>query len=91
MHFRKVLMASLPATVISGGIGIAMVLTDCGVWALVGQMISMRFFWVLLMWRTSDWWPAWEFSIQSIKQMFGFGSKLMVEGVLTVVLFQERL
>ncbi len=85
LRFRRILAASMPATVISGVIGVAMALNGFGVWALVAQMVSLRFFWVLLMWRVSPWRPAWEYSGRSIRRMFDFGSKLMADSLLTVI------
>lgn len=85
LQFRKLLFITMPATVISGLIGIMMALSDCGVWSLVAQMLSMRFLWVCLLWRSSGWRPRLEYSGQSITGLFGFGSKVMAEGLLNVV------
>ncbi len=85
LRFKRILLASVPATVLSGALGVGMALAGFGVWALVAQMVGLRLFWVVLIWIVSDWRPRLRYSARSIKRMFGFGSKLMLENVLTVI------
>ena len=42
----------------------------------------------LFLWIYSTWRPIWEFSVQSFRELFGFGSKLLLSGLLDTV-FKE--
>lgn len=85
LKFKRLMIATFPATVLSGAIGIVLAYNGWGVWSLVIQMVSLRFIWVGLMWFASAWRPTREFSAAALKKMFGFGSKVMVEGLATVI------
>lgn len=85
LDYRRLMIATLPATLVSGVVGVAMALLGFGVWALVAQMLTLRVLWVLMIWRVSDWRPARAFSLDAVRRMFGFGSKVMAEGILNVI------
>jgi O-antigen/teichoic acid export membrane protein len=82
MNFKAQMKAALPGSVLSGVIAVAMAFMDYGVWALVAQIISASFFISVFYWRLSGWRPTREFSTASLKELFGFGSKLFVSGVI---------
>jgi teichuronic acid exporter len=56
-----------------------------GVWSLVGQQLSRQLLNTLFLWIFCHWRPAWEFSRKSFKEMFGFGSKLLLSGLLNTI------
>lgn len=80
--FKSLFLASLPATLVSGGIGIVMAATGYGVWALVFQSLSMKLFNSLFLWRQSGWLPSMVFSFASLRALFPYGSRLAVSGVI---------
>ena len=82
VDFKTQAKASLTAVVISGVIGIWMAYTGYGVWALVCQSLSYNGTNTLLLWVFSKWYPTWTFSMASFKQLFSFGSKLLLSGLL---------
>jgi len=82
VDFKTQTKVSIIASVTSGIIGIAMALTDFGVWSLVGQQVSRQLLNTIFLWLYSKWRPAIEFSINSFKELFGFGSKLLVSGLI---------
>ncbi len=73
---------SLIAGVLSGAIGVGLALADFGVWSLVVQQISQSLFRTSLLWRFNDWRPSLAFSVTSMREMFGFGSRLLASGLL---------
>lgn len=85
VDFKTQTKVSLIASLSSGAIGICMALTGWGVWSLVGQQLSRQLLNTLFLWFFCRWRPLWEFSIQSFKELFGFGSKLMLSGLLTTI------
>jgi O-antigen/teichoic acid export membrane protein len=56
-----------------------------GVWALVFQGIATSIFSTGLLWFYIRWKPKWVFSYHSFKELFGFGSKLMLSGLLDTI------
>lgn len=82
LDFKRQALVSLFAVAISGIIGVAMAYYDMGVWALVWQALSCSICWVLGLWLFSRWFPSWCFSIQSFRELFSFGSKLMLADML---------
>ena len=66
----------------SGVIGVVMALCNYGVWSLVAQMLSMQLLRTLLLWLVNKWTPSFSFSQRSFLELFGFGWKIMLSGVL---------
>ena len=88
VNFKTQTKVSLIASISSGVVGISMALAGMGVWSLVGQQLSRQLLNTLFLWIYCKWRPVWEFSIQSFKELFGFGSKLLLSGLLDTV-FKE--
>ena len=88
VNFKIQTKISLIASISSGVIGIGMALAGLGVWSLVGQQLSRQLLNTLFLWIYCTWRPAWEFSMQSFKELFSFGSKLLLSGLLDTV-FKE--
>ena len=63
-----------------------MAYTGFGVWALVGQTLSNTLVQIILFPIYSKWKVSFSFSKDSFKQLFGYGSKLMITGVYSVIL-----
>lgn len=82
LEFRKLCMATLGATLVSGGVGIYMAYAGFGVWALVVQQMLGSFATVALLWSLDRWKPAFVFSLERVKLLFGFGWKLLVSSLL---------
>lgn len=85
IDFKTQTKASLTAAIISGVIAIIMAYSHYGVWALVIQTIINGFLTALLLWIFSKWAPHKTFSWNSFKEMFSFGSKLLISGLLDTV------
>lgn len=85
INFKTQTKISLIASVISGTIGVGMAFCACGVWSLVGQQISRQFLNTLFLWIYTKWHPAWEFSTKSFNELFGFGSKLLLSGLIDTI------
>lgn len=85
IDFKTQTKVSLIAIVASGIIGVGMAYQGFGVWSLAVQQIANAAFKTILLWIFSCWRPAWMFSLQSMRDMFSFGSKLLFSGLLNVV------
>lgn len=82
VDFKTQTKISLIAAVISGIVGIAMAYVGFGVWSLVGQQISRQFVNTLFLWIYAQWLPKLQFSVASFKELFDFGWKLLVSGLI---------
>lgn len=87
MDFKSQAKYSLIAVVISGVVGVVLALKNYGVWALVWQNISMAFINAVLLWIGYKWVPKLQFSLNSLKSLFSFGSKLLASALLQAVYF----
>lgn len=85
LDFKTQAKASLIGAVISGIIGIWMAYNSFGVWAIVWQQLSNLGITTFLLWVFSHWKPIWAYSWNSFRDLFGFGSKLLVSGLLNTL------
>ena len=82
VDFKTQTKITLISSVISGIVGITMAYTGFGVWALVGQQITAQGTNTALLWIYNRWLPKLGFSIASFKEMWNFGWKLLVSGLI---------
>ena len=85
VDFKIQSKATLAAAVVSGVISISLALNGYGVWTLVWQQLISSGISTLLLWRYSNWRPKLLYSWQSFRDMFSFGSKLMVSGLIDTI------
>lgn len=82
IDFKTQTKVSLVSSISSGVIAISMALTGFGVWSLVALTISRFALNSLFLWIWNKWRPDWVFSRRSFNELFGFGSKLLVSGLI---------
>lgn len=82
IDFKTQAKASLTAAIISGCIGIGLAYLGHGVWALVYQQLLNLSINTLLLWIMSCWRPSLTYSWKSFRELFSFGSKLLLSGLL---------
>lgn len=78
MIFKKYFFASLLGTIGSGIIGIIMAVNGFGVWSLIVSNIFDTLVDTIFCAFTVSWRPKLIFSIDRLKKLFGFGSKLLI-------------
>lgn len=78
MNFRRQAWISVIAISASGGVGLWMAYHSFGVWTLVWQQLLQNFLNVVLLWISAEWKPTLIFSKDSFKELFNFGSKLLI-------------
>ena len=85
VDFKTQTKISLIASILSGFIGIGMALKGFGVWSLVGQQISRQLLNSIFLWVFNRWRPALAFSKESFNELFSFGSKLLISGLIDTI------
>lgn len=86
VDFKSLAKIRVISVIIGGITGVAMAYSGFGVWSLVGQTISATLLLNFLFPIYSKWKPSFRFSKESFHSLFGFGSKLMVTGVYSVII-----
>lgn len=86
VDFKSLAQLNVISVIISGVVGIVMAYWGYGVWSLVGQSLIATIVLVVLFPFYSKWKPSIRFSKDSFGKLFGFGSKLMITGIVSVIM-----
>lgn len=78
MDFKRSSIISIATAVVNGICGIYLAVTGFGVWALVYSTVISNMFRCLFLYVMVRWLPRVYFSCQSFREMFAYGSKLLV-------------
>ncbi len=82
MLFRKMMLCSLLATVLSGAVGIIMAHSGMGYWALVAQQLTNQVSLAILLLIFVPWRPSLRFAWHRVTALLRYGWKLLVSGIL---------
>jgi len=85
LDFKTQFKVTVPAGVISGVVAVLMASRGFEVWSLVAQMVISPLLITVSLWGINKWRPSFQFSFESFKDLFGFGSKLFLSGILDIV------
>jgi O-antigen/teichoic acid export membrane protein len=85
INFKAQTIASLVAGLLSGVVGIGLAIGGFGVWSLALQQVTAYFAGTVCLWALSSWRPSLTFRIESLRKMFGFGSRLLLSELLNQV------
>ncbi len=85
IDFKTQAKASLIGVLIGGAIGIIMAYKGYGAWALVAQFTTINIIQTALFWYFVKWKPIREFSKDSFKRLFNFGSKILGANLLQTI------
>jgi O-antigen/teichoic acid export membrane protein len=85
INFKLLTKISIISSVLSGFIGIFLAFKGYGVWSLVVKTIVQQLAISVLLWIWNHWRPSILFSYKILKNLFGFGSKLMAAGLINTI------
>ena len=85
IDFKTQAKASMTAALISGIIGITLAYKGFGVWSIATQQLVNLVVNAAMLWIMSRWRPSWVYSWKSFRELFGFGSKLAISGIIDTV------
>ncbi|TDD70938.1 lipopolysaccharide biosynthesis protein [Jiangella aurantiaca] len=77
MRFRTLAVQGTVASVTAQVVAVAMTLTGAGVWALVGQVLTVQTATGLLAWTAARWWPGFTFSRTQFTVMARYGGQVL--------------
>ena len=82
---KKRAIVTVLSVAVGGIISIIMAFKGYGVWALVALGLGVNFSRVIFVWILHAWRPAFIFSWDSFKSLFGFGSRLLGASLMTAI------
>ncbi len=82
LQFRKVFNATIASVLVSGALGIGCALAGAGLWALVAQQLSYQLCSCAVLALQVRWRPRPVFKAARAGELFSFGWKLLVSGLL---------
>ena len=82
LDYKTLAKRTISANLIAGIVGIICAYNGMGVWSLVVQAVLSKLISVLFIWYSVKWFPQWIFSTKSFKELFSYGSKLMLSGLI---------
>lgn len=80
VDFKSQTIASTIATILSGALGIGLVLNGYEYWSLVWMILIKAIIQSVVLWCFCRWIPREKFNKQSFRSLFRFGSNLMFAG-----------
>lgn len=82
MLFKRFFWSTLFGTLVSGIVGVVMAYHGFGVWALVAQYLTNTCTDTVVLWFTVRWRPYHQCSFSRAKELFSYGWKLLLSGLL---------
>ena len=83
--FKKFFFMTLIGTSLSAGVGIYMAFAGVGAWAIVGQYLTNSLCDTIVLWFTIGWRPIWVMDFHRLKELIGFGWKMLCSGLVHVI------
>ena len=81
MQFRRFFFSTLGGTLVSAVVGIYMAWKGYGIWALVAQQLTNVVIDTVILSVTISWHPKLMFSFSRMKQLYAYGWKVLVTGL----------
>lgn len=82
LNFKSRAKIRIITSCITGAVGVYLAYSGFGVWAIVWQQIVDSFIGAFALWLIVKWRPRLMFSWTSLSQMFSYGSKLLISGII---------
>jgi O-antigen/teichoic acid export membrane protein len=82
LKFKRLANVTIIAHIIAAVFAIILAWKGFGVWALVAQQILASFIISVLLWILNKWMPDFCFSKESFKQLFSFGSFILISNLI---------
>ena len=85
MQFKNLFICNVFGSVISGILGVILALVGAGVWALITQQLTSVIVISIILAYHSTWKPRFNYLSNSAREMFAFGWKMLVAGLINQV------
>lgn len=88
LKFDILTKINLISAFISGIIGIILAFLGAGLWSLVTQVLTQRILYTIFIWSANNWRPKLEFSWKALRQLWGYGFRMFLSGLLDKIYSQ---
>tara|TARA_R110000737_G_scaffold266025_1_gene273671 strand:- start:15513 stop:16967 length:1455 start_codon:yes stop_codon:yes gene_type:complete len=85
LNFRIISIIKVIASIISVIVALYLAYNNYGIWSLVVLSILRPLIGCILLWTLNKWRPALIFSVESFKNLFDFGYKMLVSKLITAI------
>jgi len=85
LNYPLLTKVSFISSLLSGIVGVSLAFWGAGVWSLVIQTLAMGIIYNILIWSEGHWRPSLEFSGKALKQLWGFGFRMFLSGMLDAI------
>lgn len=85
VNFKVQTKSTTLALLLSGIVGICLAFLGYGVWSLVVQSLLLSLIGTLSLWYLNSWRPKLIFSKSSFKELFLFGSNLLITDIINII------
>lgn len=85
LQFKKFFFSTIIGTVVSAIVGIVMAVKGYGAWALVAQQMTNSLLDTLILFKTTHFQVLWKLSFKKLKKLFGYGSKMFVASLISIL------
>lgn len=82
IDFKTQTIVRSVAVLVSGGVAVFLAFQGWGVWSLVARYALLDLMTTVMFWVLGRWRPTMQFSRESFRRLFGFGSKILAAAVL---------
>lgn len=82
LNFKRLAYINITSQIVGVTVAIVLAWHGWGVWSLVFQQIVASSMTSILLWVTNRWFPDFCFSLESFKQLFGFGSFILCSNLI---------
>jgi len=85
VDFKLMSFVNVASSLVAGIVALYMAVKGFGPWAIVVQILAKSFVTSLLLWIFNRWRPVFIFEWLSLKELFGYGSKLTAAGLIYTI------
>jgi len=85
LKVKEMSKATLSASLISGGVALVMALSGMAYWGIAAQNVVYITVSTMMFWRYSGFRPNFKFSLQPVKEMLPFSSKLLITTIFHIL------
>lgn len=85
LRFKQKSLMGVTVTILTGIVSILMAFLGYGVWSLILPNFLSLFLNMLFFWYFQRWFPGFKFSMAACRNLFGFGSKLLLSTVINTI------
>ncbi len=85
LKFKEIAISNLCSYILGSSVAIIMAYYRCGVWSLVAMQITYGISYIIILLIITKWYPSFNFSQKTIKELFSFGGYILAASVLQTV------